>query len=143
MSSPPRPDQPARGPDPAKGGPPRPAIQHRFPWLWPVLLLALIAWNAYTLLVPRTAPALNLTYSAFLEQVDTGSVASLNIAGQAIDGTFKSPFTPPAEVTVNTPPGASTPAPDAATPTPPISYARFTTVTPPEQYSALVPLLRQ
>ncbi len=143
MSSPSRPDQSPHRPDPAPGPPPRPAAPRRFPWLWPLLLLALIAWNVYTWAVPKAPPALTLTYSAFMEQVGAGNVASLNITGQAIDGAFKSPVIQPVDAAATPPAGASTVVPGTATATAPATSTRFTTVAPPEQYAALVPLLQQ
>lgn len=113
--------------------------QLRLPgWLWWALLFLTLLWQAYLVFGPKTEASVDLTYSAFLQEVRAGAVAAVTISGQKIEGTFKQPVTWP-------PPGA-TPLPGTpvatATSSPP-TYSRFTSVLPPFPDDALLPLLAQ
>ncbi|MHB1134853.1 MAG: ATP-dependent zinc metalloprotease FtsH [Chloroflexota bacterium] len=106
-------------------------------WVWWVLLLGLLAWNAYTLLVPKAPPAAGLTYSDFLNQVRAGNVASVTVSGQQLDGVFKQEVSwPPADRAT---PGAEGNQ-QAQTPQ---NYNRFTAVAPPTTDDRLLPLLEE
>ncbi len=107
------------------------------------MLLMVLAWNLYAFLVPKTPPAAVLSYSAFLQQVRSDNVASVDLTGQNGDGVFKNAITQPAD-TGGTPSGAApTSAPPRAPSTAPASYARFTTVMPVNGDDRLLPLLDQ
>ncbi|MCL4369063.1 MAG: ATP-dependent zinc metalloprotease FtsH [Actinobacteria bacterium] len=106
------------------------------------MLVAVLIWNAYALLVPKAPPALPLSYSAFLDQVRAGKVASVTIAGQNVDGNFNAPVAQPAPSV--TPGVESTPTAVAqSTAVTPTTYTRFTTVIPAQGDNALLPLLEQ
>jgi cell division protease FtsH len=101
------------------------------------MALALV-WNAFILLMPRTPPTLPVSYSAFLQLVRDGKVATATIAGQELDGTFKESVTwPPPAPDTN---GAPSQAADSAKPT---TYTRFTTTLLPSDDPRLLPLLEQ
>ena len=133
------PSQPSKGDTPSV--PPRRLMPT---WLWWTLLLALLVWNGYTLLVPKAPPAANLSYTDFLGQVRAGNVASVTIAGQLVDGTFRKEMTWP-------PQAQATPAPSGTQSTPsgtqpaevkePAKFSRFTSVAPPTTDDRLLPLL--
>lgn len=146
MSTPPgAPKPPGR---PAPDGPQR--ATSRGPlipaWLWWVLLAATLGWTVFSVLSPQTPPTLTLSYTAFLDEVKAGNVASVTISGQAINGTFKKPVPAPSGPQ-GTPrsSGISTPSTPAAigTTTPPVTYTRFTTVIPPSGDPRLLPLLEE
>lgn len=125
--------------DPARPSPPPRRIS---PWIWWIPLGLSIAWNAYTLLVPKGPPTVEVSYSAFLEQVRSGNVASLTLRGQGIEGVFKQEtLWPPASG--NAPgdtAGASAPAPPQPA-APAASFTRFTSVVPAQGDDRLLPLL--
>jgi cell division protease FtsH len=128
------------GGQPKPSSPPPSAQSRRLMWM---LLLLVLAWNLYTFLVPKTPPAAVLSYSAFLEQVRSDNVASVNLAGQTADGVFKNVITQLADIG-GTPSGAaSTTASPQATNTAPATYARFTTVMPVNGDDRLLSLLDQ
>ncbi len=58
-------------------------------WLMTIILLAWTLWQFW----PRSRPQVDLPYSAFVSQVQTGNVASVQIAGADITGTFAKPYT--------------------------------------------------
>jgi cell division protease FtsH len=103
----------------------------RWTWIWWLVLLALMAWNLRSL-VPASPVEASIPYSVFLDQVRTGNVAKVQIAGSEISGSFVKPILwpqPTAETNSSTssqatPPASSTPAPTPAT------YAKFTTSFP-------------
>ena len=101
-----------------------------------------IAWNAYSLLVPKGPPTVEVSYSAFLEQVRAGNVAHQILRGQGIEGVFKQEtLWPPASG--NAPAataGPSAPAPPQAD-KPAASFTRFTSVVPAQGDDRLLPLL--
>src|SRR5512135_2233881 len=91
MSTPNRPFQRPVGP--GAGGQPRPPTPPFTRWVWAIEMVLLLAWNLYTFLVPKTAPAASLSYSTFLEQIRADNVASVNLAGQNAEGVFKAAYT--------------------------------------------------
>ncbi|HEX7973557.1 MAG TPA: ATP-dependent zinc metalloprotease FtsH, partial [Anaerolineales bacterium] len=108
--------------------------QPRFHWSWWILLLALAAWNVW-LLLPRSQTQATLPYSAFLDQVQAGTVARVQISGSEITGTFNRPVAlTPAEAGLAPVPTAqaATPAasPAAASPVPTANYTEFQTTFP-------------
>jgi cell division protease FtsH len=106
-------------------------------WLWWVVLAGLLAWNAYALLVPKAPPAAALNYTDFLNQVQAGNVASVTIAGQQVDGTFKQEVLWPPQAQGNPAPNqGQTPAQQ------PTNYSHFTTVIPANGNEALLQLLQ-
>ncbi len=111
--------------------------------LWALLLIILL-WNVYTLTVPKEPPAIALSYTAFLQEVRSGNVASVTLKGQSIDGTFVTAITeaPGAKATpaASESPATPEPAPASTTPT---TYGRFNTVEPIQGDDRLLPLLEQ
>ncbi|TAM85862.1 ATP-dependent metallopeptidase FtsH/Yme1/Tma family protein [bacterium] len=61
---------------------------------WLVVALLLLTWNVM-LLLPRSAPQLNVPYSRFLAQVKADNVSSVRITGDSITGTFVKPLEEP------------------------------------------------
>ena len=117
-------------PGPAHDPVPRP----RFPgWIWWVVAAGLIAWNVFTLFAARAPTTINLSYSAFLDQVQAGNVTSVTIAGQSANGQLKKAILIPDA----TPVPATTPGQVAA---PPVS-TKFSTVLPTGNHTDLLALL--
>jgi cell division protease FtsH len=58
-------------------------------------LIAILAWNVFTF--RPSEPALSLSYSAFLEQVRSGNVTSVELADQQISGVFEQAVPAPEE----------------------------------------------
>jgi cell division protease FtsH len=56
-------------------------------WIWWVIALGLLVWNIVALL-PKSKPDLTIPYSTFINQVDAGNVASVQISGGQITGKF-------------------------------------------------------
>jgi cell division protease FtsH len=56
-------------------------------WIWWVIALGLLVWNIIALL-PKSKPDLTIPYSTFINQVDAGNVASVQISGGQITGKF-------------------------------------------------------
>jgi cell division protease FtsH len=56
-------------------------------WIWWVIALGLLVWNIIALL-PKNKPDLTIPYSTFLNQLDAGNVASVQISGSVINGKF-------------------------------------------------------
>ncbi len=142
MSIPPRPSDSRdrrRGGNQPETQPPRSTLPA---WAWWIGLLVILLWNVYTFLVPKPSGAATLSYSAFLDQVRAGSVASVTMNGQNIDGTFKKAETLPAEAVASGASGSGA-APAATTAAQPVSYTRFTTVIPLQGDNSLLPLLEQ
>ena len=76
-----------------------PKQQSRLPklgWVWWIVLLALLVWNALLFFLAGI-PQADLPYSAFIAQVQTGNVKDVQITGSQITGDFVTPVTwPPA-----------------------------------------------
>jgi cell division protease FtsH len=100
----------------------------RWTWIWWLVLLALMIWNLRSLM-PSSPVEARIPYSVFLDQVRTGNVAKVQIAGREISGSFVKPILWPQPTAASnssasaqaTPPASSTPAPT------PANYAEFTT----------------
>ncbi len=69
-----------------------PPPKMHIPWTWWLIFFILLAWNIWTFF-PRSQPEVSLPYSAFLAQVKSGNVASVQISGSEITGKFKKPIT--------------------------------------------------
>ncbi len=103
----------------------------RIGWIWWIILGALLVWNLVNLL-PQSQPEAKITYSAFVNYVQAGKVASVDVKETEIHGIFKSSQAIPAQdfttgsaqPTVEAPGG--TPQPTAA----PTAYQDFVTVFP-------------
>jgi cell division protease FtsH len=107
------------------------------PWVWWLGLAVLMAWNAYLFLVPRAAPAVELSYTQFLDQVRAGQVASVTISGQSVEGEFRQPMEFPNDGAMGgVPAGAEAAAQGTA-------YTEFTTVIPLQPDERLMPLLEE
>ena len=104
-------------------------------WAWWVVFLVLLAWNAVTFFVPRGPATIPLSYSAFLQQVQTGNVAKLTIDGQNVDGQLKQAIPVPGA----TPVPAATPGQKTAPP----ASDRFSTTIPSIDNPTLLPLLEK
>ncbi len=103
---------------------PTPPNRPNISWLWWVAVLALVAWYAYTL-VPKSQPQVTLPYSTVLDQVKAGNVTAVDINGQTINGTLKSPITwPPANSSSSATNNSSQVSGQTATPQ---QYTQFTT----------------
>ncbi len=111
-------------------------------WLWWVLLVGLLAWNAYALLVPKAPPAAALNYTDFLNQVQANNVAAVTISGQQVDGTFKKEVLWPPQAAATPAPNQSQAQGQQATGPQPANYSHFTTVIPSTGNEALLQLLQ-
>jgi cell division protease FtsH len=144
---------PARGNNPpheTTPSPPPPGAPRIPPWIWWLVLVVLIAWNAWSFLAPGQGQSIQLDYTQFLAQVRAGSVASVGFDGQAISGTFdqavvvlqpsSSPVPSPAASPAPANSPASAPWPDSAAPG---TYASFATIMPAFGDPGLLPLLEQ
>jgi cell division protease FtsH len=97
-----------------------------------ILLGVILIWNLFTFRFEP--PTLSLPYTAFLEQVRDGNVASVEMVEQQITGILKTPIAPPEDATVN--PGLSFgQAPE--------QYDEFTTVVPASGDERLLTLLEE
>jgi hypothetical protein len=102
--------------------PPQKSIKPRIPWMWLVLLLATMIWNAVLFL--RTGePQADIPYSAFLNYVREGNIASVYIQGNQITGEFVDPIVWPQSTPGPTPTGTLT----ASTP---VTHTAFLTTFP-------------
>ena len=115
-------NNPNKPPSPNDTPPQRPRIS----LTWWLIMLALLAWNFWTL-VPKGKQEIAIPYTAFVDQIQAGNVTEVQISGAEISGTFKSgvPATdlvPPDQV-----PSASTTPQTSSTPT---LYTSFTTTFP-------------
>lgn len=121
----------------------------RFSWLWWVALLALMIWNAVSLL-PLGEPEVDLPYSDFVAQIEADNVSTVTISGSDISGKFDEAVSwPPDTITSpeSSPSGQASPASDqanTAAANAPESYSAFHT-TFPEAIgdTTLLPLLEQ
>jgi cell division protease FtsH len=118
-----------------KPNPNQPPAKPSIPWVWWVIAGGLLIWNVIALL-PKNKPQLEIPYSTFLNQVNSGNVASVQISGSSINGKFVNSVP---EVLPTVPPAARTaPTTSAA----PIAYTDFTTTFPDTQGdNTLLPLL--
>jgi cell division protease FtsH len=131
---------PADGSDAKTGSSNMPRIPGWASWL--IVLAVLVGWNLLLLMPEGTPTSVEIPYSDFVEQVQTGNVATVEFTGQSVAGTFDEPVQwPPAGA-----PAASAP-PDGGDTAPaqpePVTYAAFTTVVPPDGDPTLLPLLQE
>jgi len=89
------------------------------PWIWWVILLALMVWNAWVFW-PKSQPELDIPYSVFLDQVNAGNVTRVRLQGSEIHGVFVKPMASP-QSDQTLPQGPAAPAP---------TYADFRTTFP-------------
>ncbi len=142
--------QPPGGPPP-QAKPPNPGVG----WAWWVVLLVLLAWNAWSFLLPGQ-PVAKVPYSAFLAQVHDDNVTRVKIVGDQITGAFAHPIAwpaPKAKAAAKTPAAAPSPKAEGGAKTPaaapakaagkaPRTYTSFKTTFPAEVGdTALMPLL--
>jgi cell division protease FtsH len=106
-----------------KQKPQTPQMPH---WVWWLLLLALTAWNVW-LFWPKSQPEASIPYSTFVVQVRAGNVASVQISGDEIRGTFVKPLPWPQPTPGSKPTAAPSPQPTPSTPT---AYTAFRTTFP-------------
>ena len=131
--------RPAGSDDPAGAAP---SNRPRIPgWVqWAVVLAILVGWNLLLFMPAGTPSSVEIPYSDFVDQVESGNVANVEFTGQSIAGSFEQPVVwPPADVaSPSVPPdgGASTPAE-------PVRYQAFTTVVPPDGDPTLLPILEE
>src|SRR5437870_5794881 len=102
-------------------------------WFWWLILLALLVWNAVTFF-PAPRREVSIPYTTLLAQVRADNVATVQIVGDAIRGSFVKPFQWPQPTPAGTPPPASG-APKPIPPgqpaaAPPATYTAFTTTFP-------------
>ncbi len=110
-------------------------------WVWWIVLLGLLLWNAL-LLLPAGVPQVNLPYSDFIAQVQADNIKHVQITGSQITGEFVAPVSwpPAAQATAtpeaNNPLSLATPSIQAQT------YTAFNTTFPEiVGDSSLMPLL--
>jgi cell division protease FtsH len=91
----------------------KPNLLHRpgWPWIWWVILAALMVWNVL-LFLPASQPEVSIPYSTFLSQVRADNVTKVHISGAEISGTFAKPFLWPQPTVAAT--AAASPQPTAA-----------------------------
>jgi cell division protease FtsH len=115
--------------EPKRGMPQTP----RALWVWWLVLLALLVWNAVAFL-PAARPKVNIPYTTLLAQVRGGNVAKVRIVGDAISGSFVKPLQWPQPIPDTTPsPASGAPAsqpPGQPAAAPPATYTAFTTTFP-------------
>jgi cell division protease FtsH len=130
-STPAPPSPTGKGPTPP--GPTSGGI--RFPrWLWTAIFVGLLVWNVILFLAPMSVPSVAVPYSTFLDQARANNIATVTFSGQALTGTFRA--------AIQYPPTTTAPAPSASPAAPPASYQNFTSILPPIDDPALLPLLR-
>jgi cell division protease FtsH len=112
-------------------------------WTWWALLAGLLAWNAYALLVPKSTPAADLSYSELLSQVRAGNVASVTITGQHVEGEFKVETAWPQQAEATPEPNNGQPREPVPGGAEPSVYSQFRTVVPPNGDDRLLPLLEE
>ena len=136
LPSPPTPPAQRPGQPPAK--PPRSGLPGR---IWWAVFAVLLAWNALAFFGSAASSSVEVPYSAFFAQAQAGNVDQVTINGQAVSGTFRRAIPwPPAGAS----PGRSIPAASAAgsPAAAPLTYTSFTTILPPQDDPALLPLLQ-
>jgi cell division protease FtsH len=103
---------------PQKSGKPR------IPWMWLILLLATMIWNA-ALFLRTGEPQVDIPYSAFLNYVREDDVANVHIQGAQITGKFVDPIVWPQSTPGPTPTGTLELAASG-----PMTYTAFLTTFP-------------
>ncbi len=113
--------------------PQRPKIH----WFWWLVAIGLLIWNIFAFL-PKTSPEVTIPYSAFLDQVESGNVVTVQLSGSEITGKFAK------EVLWPQPGSQAAAAAPSATPVPPASYIDFNTIYPEAEGDPnLITMLRQ
>jgi cell division protease FtsH len=107
-------------------------------WFWWLVLIGLIAWNAWMFWPAPSRPEVGLPYSEFLAQVRASNVTSVQIAGDQITGKFERPIVWSQPTPDATPASSPKPAP---TPTPQTFTAFSTTFPDVVGDPSLLPLL--
>ena len=69
----------------------QPVKKPRIGLIWWIILVALLAWNVWTLW-PKAQPPISIPYSTFINQVQADQVASVQIVGNQINGVFTHPL---------------------------------------------------
>jgi cell division protease FtsH len=93
-------------------------------WIWWILAIVLLIWNILTFL-PKSKPEITIPYTQFIDQVNAGNIASIQVSGSEITGKFVNPFAGPTPTLAP----SQTVAPNL-TPTPPTLYTDFVTTFP-------------
>src|SRR6185437_9437267 len=92
---------PARGSPPARGPgakPPRFGLSGRGWLLWLVgLLIFNVVFYGPHLEGTKTAPTVDLPYSAFLIQAKAGNIKTADVSTATVDGAFQTPYKDPAK----------------------------------------------
>jgi cell division protease FtsH len=118
---------------PPQKSPPRTPQTPGALWVWWLVLLALLIWNAVAFL-PSPRPEVSLPYTTLLAQVRAGNVAKVQIVGDQIHGTFVKPLQWPQSTPATTPsPASKAPEPKPSGPpaaAPPATYIAFRTTFP-------------
>jgi cell division protease FtsH len=114
-------------------------------WIWWLILLGLLVWNAVSF-YPTPRPEVGIPYTTFLAQVRADNVAQVRIVGAQISGAFVKPFQWPQPSPAATPaPASQVPAQKQSGPpaaAPPATYTTFTTTFPEAvRDPALLPLV--
>jgi len=116
---------------------PVPKKPQKIHWIWWIIAIVLFIWNIWAFL-PKNTSVATISYSEFLKQVNAGNVASVQISGSDIAGTFLQPIPLPL-----TPAAPSQTGVPNATLTPVVMYAEFDTTFPDVQGDLnLIPLLQ-
>jgi cell division protease FtsH len=95
-------------------------------WVWWVVLAFLIAWNVGLFKLGQQ-PEANIPYSTFIAQVRAGNVATVEIIGDEISGTFVREISLPESGATVAPTASSSPQ---STPAPTALYTDFRTTFP-------------
>ena len=95
MSVPKKPNSSPSGPA-AGGQPQRPQMAPALRWVWWAGMATAAGLEPIRLPGTEDSFPCTLSYSAFLEQVRSDNVASVNLAGQNAEGVFKTPYDPAA-----------------------------------------------
>jgi cell division protease FtsH len=130
---------------PPQKSPPRTPQAPGALWIWWLILLGLLVWNAVSF-YPTPRPEVGIPYTTFLAQVRSDNVAQVRIVGAQITGAFVKPFQWPQPSPATTPaPASQAPAQKQSGPpaaAPPATYSAFTTTFPEAVGDpALLPLL--
>ena len=135
--------------------PPQPPKKPRLQIYWWLIFIGLLVWNAWLLLMPKGGASIDISYSAFIDQVKRGNISQVTLKADQIDGTFVKPIVSPLEApSAGVSPTQVSPT-QAATPVAPIlqlgsastpseTHTNFHVVFPETQGDpSLLPLLEQ
>jgi cell division protease FtsH len=128
------PGPPTQRPGEPPATPPRRGLPGR---IWWAVFAVLLVWNVLAFFGSAASSSVEVPYSAFFAQVHEGNVDQVTINGQAVSGTFR--------LAIPWPPASASPGPAASSAVSPASasltYTSFTTILPPLDDPALLPLL--